>query len=145
CVVWVCSVGVGDELAIDRVGDPSLEAAHRFGSGLARGELASEVAAARGVEPDLVGGCDVEQVVDLAVPGPGEPVSDLLAGGGVERGGAGPGREPVAVGKPGDVADVDKDSGSNDRTDPGQVHQCRAAGDDHGFELFGRGLDLLIE
>ena len=33
------------------------------------------------------------------------------------------GREPVAVGEPGDVADVGQGPGRDDRPDPGQVHQ----------------------
>jgi hypothetical protein len=53
CVLSVCSVGVGDELAIDRVGDPPLQAAHGLHPGLAGGQLAPVVAPAGGVEPDL--------------------------------------------------------------------------------------------
>jgi hypothetical protein len=103
------SAGVGEELAVDGVGDPSLEAPHGLEMGLAGGAFASVVGASFGVEADLGGGRDVQHVVDLAVPGAGEAVSDLLAGGGIQRCGAGPGGEPVAVGEPGHVADVGQD------------------------------------
>ena len=49
--------------------------------------------------------------VDLAVPESGQSVSDLVAGGGVDGCGAVPGREVVAVGKAGDVADLDQEAG----------------------------------
>ena len=70
---------------------------------------------------------------------------DLLARGGVQGCGAGPGREPVAVGEPGDVADVGQDPGRDDGSDAGQVHQRRAAGQDHRLQLYGEGLDLLLD
>jgi hypothetical protein len=41
-----CSLGIGDELAVDDVGDPPLQAAHRFHRFLAGGALASVVGAA---------------------------------------------------------------------------------------------------
>jgi hypothetical protein len=71
----------------------------------------------------------------FAVPGAGEAVPDLLPGGRVQGCGAGPRGEPVAVGEPGDVADVGQDPGGHDRADTGQVHQRRAAGEDHLLEL----------
>ena len=100
----------------------------RFELGLAGGELAPVVGPALGVEADLADRGDVDHVVHPPVPGPGEPVPDLLAGGGVQRCGAGPGREPVAVGEPGDVADVGQDPGGDDRSDTGQVHQRASRG-----------------
>src|SRR6266498_5041524 len=86
---------VGDELAVDDIGDPSLGAAHGLHAGLSFGELASVVGAAVGVEEYLGGRGDVPHVVHPSVPGAGEAMSDLVAGGRVEPGGAGPGREPV--------------------------------------------------
>ena len=68
---------------------------------------------------------DVEDVVHSAVAGAGEPVADLSAGGGIQRGGAGPGREVVAVREAGHVADVGQDPGGAGRSDPVQVHQVR--------------------
>ena len=48
----VGGAGVGDELSVDDVGDPSLEAAHGFHRRLAVGSLASVVGAAFGVEAE---------------------------------------------------------------------------------------------
>ena len=47
----------------------------------------------------------------------------MLAAGGVDGGGAGPGREVAAVGEPGDVADVGEDPGGAGRADAMDVHQ----------------------
>jgi len=87
---------------------------------------------------------DVDHVVHPPVPGPGEPVPDDLSGGGLDGGGAGPGREPVPVGEPGDVTDVGQGAGGHDRPDPGQVHQRGARGVHHLLQLAGQGLDLLL-
>jgi hypothetical protein len=42
----------------------------------------------------------VQRAVDLPVPGARQPVADLVAGGGVERGGAVPRREVALGGEP---------------------------------------------
>src|ERR1700757_2916643 len=47
---------------------------------------------------ELGHGHDVQHPVDLAVARPGQPVADLVAGGGVDRRGAVPGREVALVG-----------------------------------------------
>jgi hypothetical protein len=65
----------------------------------------------------------VQHVVEPPVPGPGEPVPDLLSAGGVQRGGAGPGGEVVAVGEPGHLTHVGQDPGGAGRPEPVQVHQ----------------------
>lgn len=89
------------------------------------GAFASVVAPAFGVEADL-GGCgDVEHVVHLPVPGAGEAVSDLLAGRGIQRCGAGPRGEPVAIGELNHVAGIGQDPCGDHRADAGQVHQPR--------------------
>jgi hypothetical protein len=67
---------VGDELAIEGVGDASLEAAHRLQRLLAGSQLAPVIRPAWGVQADLGAG-DADDVVGLAVPGPGEPVPKL--------------------------------------------------------------------
>ena len=59
--------------------------------------------------------------------------------------GAGPGREPVAVGEPGDVSGVGQDPGCHDGPDAGQVHQGGAGGDHHLLEFLGEDLDLLLD
>jgi len=50
-------------------------------------------------------------------------VAVLLTGGRVEWRGAGPGREPVAVSEPGDVADVGQDPGGDHGADAVEVHE----------------------
>jgi hypothetical protein len=71
------ALGVGDEVAVDDVGQASFEAAQGFHRGLAGGELASVVGAALGVVAQLHDGGDVDDVVDPAVAGAGEAVADL--------------------------------------------------------------------
>ena len=90
------------------------------------GELAPVVGPACGVVAELDDAGDVEDVVEAAVPGAREPVAEMLAAGGIDRGGAGPGREVVAVGEPGDVAGVGEDPGGAGRADAVDVHQVRA-------------------
>jgi hypothetical protein len=53
-------------------------------------------------------------------------VADLLAGGGVDRCGAVPGREVGVVREPGDVADLDQQPGGAAGADAGQVEQAGA-------------------
>src|SRR4051794_17920308 len=77
----------------------------RFRPRIASIELLSDAffrskGAAFGGVPQLHGGHDVQRPVDLPVPGPGEPVADLVAGGGVDEGGAVPGREVRPAGEP---------------------------------------------
>jgi hypothetical protein len=121
-------VGVGNQLSIDGVGDPSFETPQRFQGLLALGSLAPVVGPAVGVDAELGDGGDVDDVVDASVAGPGEPVPVLLTGGRVEWGGAGPGREPVAVGEPGDVADRRQDARCDDRADAVDGCQVRTSG-----------------
>jgi hypothetical protein len=59
----------------------------------------------------------------LAVPGAAEPVPVLLTGGHVQRCGAGPGREPVAVSEPCHFTDVGQDPRNHHRPDSMDVHQ----------------------
>jgi hypothetical protein len=89
------ALGVGDEVAVDDVGQASFEAAQGFHRGLAGGELASVVGAALGVVAQLHDGGDVDDVVHPAVAGAGEAVADLFAEGRVQGCGAGPGGEPA--------------------------------------------------
>jgi hypothetical protein len=85
------SVCVGHQLSVDDVGESPFEAAPGFQRGLAGGELAPVVGAALGVVAQLDYRGDVQNVVHPPVPGPRQPVPDLLAGGCVQGGGAGPG------------------------------------------------------
>ena len=101
-----CALGVGDELFVDGIGDASLETTDGLLWLLPRSSLPAVVGAALAVQAQLGDRGDVDHVVDPAVPGPRKPVAVLLTGGSVEWCGAGPGREPVAVGEPSDVTDV---------------------------------------
>jgi hypothetical protein len=75
----------------------------------------------------LDGRHDVQRPVDLPVAGAGEPMADLVAGGGVERRRAVPGCE-VALGREaGDVTDVDEQPGRAGRADAVERQQ-RGAG-----------------
>lgn len=93
--------GVGDELAVDGVGDPALEAPQGLEWLLALGALALVVGPPVGGQSELCDRGDVDHVVDPAVAGPGEAVSVVLPGGGVQGCGPVPGREAVAVGEAG--------------------------------------------
>jgi len=72
---------------------------------------------------DLDDGGDGEHVVEAPVAGAGEPMPDLGAAAGIQRRGAGPGREVVAVREAADVDDVGQDPGGAGRADPEQIHQ----------------------
>ncbi len=111
------------ERAVDGVGDPAVETSDGFERPLAFGPRVSVVDAVVGVQADLADRGDVDHVVHPPIPGPRESVPGLLAGGGFQVCGAGPGREPVAVGEAGHVADVGQDSSSNHGADAGDVHQ----------------------
>jgi hypothetical protein len=94
----------------------AFERAQRFQGGLAFGEAASVVGAAGGVVADLGDGHDVQDPVDSPVPGAGEPVAFLVAGGGFDRGGAVPRGEMRGGAEPGDVTDVADQPGGSGRT-----------------------------
>ena len=113
---------VVDHLLVDDIGQSSFQAAHGFHRGLAGGELAPVVATAFGVVAQLDDGHDVQDPVDAPVPGAGEPVTLLVAGGGVERCGAVPGGEVPAVWR------------------SGRCHRCRRAA---GRRRTGRSRELL--
>ena len=100
--------------------------------GLAVGESAPVVGAAVGVVAELDDGHDVQDPVDAPVAGPGQPVALLVAGGGVDRGGAVPGGEVAAAGEAADVTDVAEQPGGAGRADAVELLQ-RAAG--RGDEL----------
>jgi len=92
-------LSIGDEAAVDDVGEASFEAPQKFQRGLAGGELASEIAPTLGVVTELNDRGDMDHVVHSPVAGLGQTVADLLPGGGVQRCGAGPGGEPAPAGR----------------------------------------------
>jgi len=64
------ALGVGQELAVDDVGDSAFETPDGLEGFLALGSLASVVGAAFGVEAELGDRGDVDHVVHPTVPGP---------------------------------------------------------------------------
>jgi len=106
---------------IDDVGQPSFQRAHGFVGGLAVGLLPVEVGPSFGGVAQLDGGHDVQGAVDLPVPGLGQALADLVAGGGVDRCGAVPGGDVGAVRESGDVGDLDQQPGRAGRADSVQV------------------------
>ena len=68
-VIRLRCAGIGDELAVDDVGQASLQTPQRFHRGLASGELAAVLGAALGVVTDLHDRGDVQHVVHPPVPG----------------------------------------------------------------------------
>jgi hypothetical protein len=67
---------VGEELAVDRVADPSFQRAQRFLLRLPVGLLAQVEGAAGGVVRDLGDGGHVQRVVELPVPTRVEPMTN---------------------------------------------------------------------
>jgi len=99
---------VVEHRAVDDVGESALEAAHGFVRGFPSGDLAVEVRPAfRGIT-ELDYGHHVQRLVDLAVAAAGEPMPHVVAGGRVDGGGSGPGREVTLGREPGDVTDLDQ-------------------------------------
>ena len=72
-------------------------------------------------------------------------MADLGAGGGVEWGGAGPGREVIAVRETAHVPDVGQDPGRAGGSDSVQVHQTRPGREDGLLQLGFECLESDVE
>jgi hypothetical protein len=70
----------------------------------------------------------------VAVPGPGQPVADDLAAGGLQWGGAGVGGEVVLAGESADVADLTQEPGRQHRPHPEQPQQAGVGPGDRGLD-----------
>jgi hypothetical protein len=123
-----------EHLSIDHIGQPSFEGAHGLHRRPAGGESAPVVGAAWRIAAELDDGHDVQDPVDAPVPGPGQAVALLVAGGGVQGCGAVPGGEVAAAGEAVDVADVADWSGGAGRADPIELLQAAAG----GLDQFGQ-------
>ena len=99
------------ELAEDGVGEAAFEAAQRAFLAFAGGEFLGVVGGPAPVVPFVGERDDVQRLVQPPVPGPGQSVALLLAGGCVDGCGAVPGCEVLAAGEAVDVADVAQQPG----------------------------------
>lgn len=75
---------------------------------------------------------EVDRVVQLPVPAPGQAVTDHLAAGCFDRGGAGVAGMMVRAGEPPDIADVSQDLRREPVADPHDLGQGRARRGDRG-------------
>ena len=126
---------VSDELAVDHIGQPALQAAQRFFAGLAFGPFAFVVGAALAFRvADLGHGHDVHGVVDAAVARAGEAVTDLVARGHVDRGGAVVGGEVVLGREAAHVSHLGQYPAGHEGADAVEVDQACLGGLDHGSD-----------
>src|SRR5213076_3375572 len=91
---------------------------------------------------DLADRGHMDDVVQLPVPAPGQPVDRPVAGGDLDRGGAVVGGEPVAVREAADVAHVAEHRASHDRPDAVDVGD-RGSGGGHRLRGAAPGLTAL--
>jgi hypothetical protein len=75
---------VSQQAPVDGVRQPAFQAAQGFLGGLALGQLALVVGLAGAGSADLDHGHHVQRVIQLAVPGPRQPVADDLAARGLQ-------------------------------------------------------------
>src|SRR5207247_10915688 len=94
---------------------------------------------------DLGDGHHVQGVVDPPVPGPGQAVADLVAGGDVDRGGAVIAGEGVLGGEPCHVADLGENPPGDHRPDAVEGGQGGAGRGDQGGDLDAEVLDPGVE
>jgi hypothetical protein len=70
--------GVGEELAVDDVGEVAFEGADRFAAGAALGAAAGQIGAGPRVDPGLSEGDQVDCAVEPTVAAAAEAVADAL-------------------------------------------------------------------
>jgi hypothetical protein len=118
-------VGVVEQLAINNIGEPSLEAAERFFLGVAFGPLAEIIRAAGGVPARLAGRHDMQRIVELPITSPREPMADDIAARGFNRRHSTVGREVRRTGEAVNVPDPAQNFGGEDRSDAEQLGESR--------------------
>ena len=106
---------------IDDVGQTSFQTTDRFFAALGLRSFPQVVGPALGVLADLYQGHDVQAVVELAIAGPGETVAHDVAGGHLDRCGAGVAGESGRGAESGDGADPAQDFGRGQRADAVQL------------------------
>ena len=113
------SFGIGGEVPVDDVGDPSLECSKRFFVGLAFGDFAFEVSAARrGGVAELGDRDHVDRPVQLTVPLRVEPMSFPVARRRLDRSGRVVRREVGTRREPADVTGLADNRRRADRSAP---------------------------
>ena len=132
-------------VAVDDIGESSLEAAHGFAVGLSFSTFASVVGAAFGVGADL-GECDGEEgAVELPVAAGVVAMPDGAPGRGRDGCGAVGCSEGLAGGVAADVDDLGQESGSDEWSDAVLLGEAGAGGLDElvdvAFELGCFGVD----
>ncbi|HEY2305091.1 MAG TPA: hypothetical protein VGI05_04345 [Streptosporangiaceae bacterium] len=137
---------VGEQLTVDQVGQPPLEAPQRFFRGLALAAFLLVIQAARGGWVADLGDCHhVQCVVDPPVPGAGQAVADLVSGGDIDRRGAVVAGEGVLGGEPGHVTHFGQDPPGDHLADAEQAGQAGTGRGDQGGDLRAEVLDPRVQ
>jgi hypothetical protein len=133
-------------LAVDDIGESSLQAAQGFLGCLALEALALVVGTSGAVRvADLGDGCHVDGVVESAVPAAREPVTHLIARGRFDRGRAVVGGEVVGVGEALDIADFCDDPPGDDGPHTEDLGELRPRRLDEGGDLAAALFDAPVE
>jgi hypothetical protein len=125
-------------VVVDRVADLAFECAECGFAAHAFVELAVIVGVARSAGiADLGDGCHMDGVVELAVAATGESVDASVAGGDLDRCGAGVGGEVISAGEAVDVADEAEHRRGDYWSDAVDLGEGGLrGGDDHGQAAF---------
>lgn len=138
-------MGIAHETAVDGIGQAPFQTSQRFSMAFAGGAFALVIGPAGSVVAELSNGHDMQAMVELAISRAGKPVADDIAGGGLDRGGAGVGGKRRGGTEPIDRADQSKDLADQQSADAVQLGQGGTAGGDGGGDLRGGRGDALIE
>jgi hypothetical protein len=139
------SLGVVEQLAVDHIGQSSFQTPHGFFVALARRAFASIVAAAFGVVADLTQRHHVQGMVELTIPSAGKPVPFHVAGGHLNRRGAGIGSERRCGTEPAHAADPGQDLACEPGPNAVELGECGAGVLDRGGDVGVGGRDSPVE
>ena len=126
-----------EKLPIDDVREPPLQAAQCFPVTLSGSAFPLVVRAAGCVSTDLGNGHGVQGAVQLPVSGAGKTVADDVAGGRLDRRGAGVAGERGGRTEPVDRTDPSEDLARVQRSDPAQLGQRGAGFGDRRLDVAG--------
>jgi hypothetical protein len=136
---------VGDELAVDHVGQPPFEAAQGLSVTLACGAFALVVGPTGGVPAELGDGHDVQAGVQLPIPGAGQAMTDDVAGGHFDRCGAVERGERGGGAEAGDRADSGEDLAGQQGADAVELGQGASGSRDGRCDVLIGGGDASIQ